>query len=67
MAIDTPEKRMAAANLPFTPQPFVTVNSSKDAQWRQQSVGTYSGITVDPPGSPSASASANRFRRLLRP
>ena len=47
MAIDTAEKRRSVSGIVSVPFiPGVTANSSKDAEWRQQSGWNYSGITT---------------------
>ncbi len=50
MAIDSAEKRKSAAGVGFwVVGPGVTPNSSKDAEWRQQSGWGYSGIAAAAP------------------
>ena len=45
MAVDSAEKRRAAAGVPFLPLGVgVTPNAIKDVQWRQQAGWGYSGI-----------------------
>lgn len=47
MAIDNAEKRRSAAGVAFLPVgPGVTPNVLKDAEWRQQSAWSYSGIPI---------------------
>ena len=47
MAIDSAEKRRSVAGVACFPLgPAVTPNSSKDAEWRQQSGWSYSGISA---------------------
>jgi len=50
MAIDSAEKRKAAAFLLFIP--VVTNNSGQDEEWRKQALGTYSGIASGGGGDP---------------
>ncbi len=50
MAIDSAEKRRSAAGVGYwVVGPGVTPNSSKDAEWRQQSGWSYSGIAAAAP------------------
>lgn len=51
MAIDTAEKRRSVGGVPFFVfGPGVTPNIAKDAEWRQQSGWSYSGIPASTPG-----------------
>ena len=45
MALDTAEKRKSISGIGLI-IPGVTPNSSKDAEWRQQSAWSYSGIAI---------------------
>ena len=72
MAIDTAEKRKSASGVGGVPLiPGVTPNSLKDAEWRQQSAWSYSGISaVDlpepggtPPYRPLATLGADTLRQ----
>lgn len=56
MAIDNAEKRRSVANIPWGPG--VTPNVSKDAEWRQQVPGGYSGIAAASPGGPTSNGAA---------
>ena len=50
MAIDSAEKRKASSGaFAIFNAPSVTPNSSKDAEWRQQALWSYSGIAADAP------------------
>jgi hypothetical protein len=55
MAIDNAEKRKAISGVGGPPLiPGVTPNAGQDAEWRQQSGWSYSGIAADSPGAPVA-------------
>lgn len=56
MAIDDAEKRKNVASIPQGPG--VTPNAAKDAAWRQQVAGGYSGIPAD---NPSVTANPNYY------
>lgn len=49
MAIDSAEKRKAAAGAYRVAVKGVTPNSSEDAEWRQQATHKYSGVAADAP------------------
>lgn len=50
MAIDSAEKRKSVSGTIMHPfGPGVTPNASKDAEWRQQVLWSYSGIAADAP------------------
>jgi len=49
MAIDDAEKRRAISGIVIPLIPGVTPNVSKDAEWRQQSGWSYSGIALAAP------------------
>lgn len=54
MAIDSAEKRRAAAGAPFLPfGPGVTPNASPDVEWRYQAGWSYSGVIDLTPLTPS--------------
>jgi len=62
-AIDTPEKRRSAFNWNVRSGPGgVTPNASKDQEWRQQALYSYSGILAGAPAAPSG----NLLLRLLQ-
>lgn len=63
MAIDSAEKRRSAASagIPWL-IPGVTPNASKDAEWRQQSGWSYSGIPAAVPAIPIILVLAGAFR-----
>ena len=53
MAINTAEKRRSISGVPFfLGGPGVTPNALKDAEWRQESCYSYSGILVAAPPAP---------------
>ena len=55
--INTAEKRRAVSGIWLPLIPGVTPNASKNAEWRQQSAWSYSGIAPDTPpavGGPRA-------------
>ena len=55
MAIDTAEKRASLAGTHlYAAGPGVTVNASKDQEWRQEVCYNYSGITVSAPSTSGA-------------
>lgn len=51
MAIDTAEKRKSISGIWLPLIPGVTPNATQDAEWRQQSGWSYSGIATTSPGS----------------
>ncbi len=57
MAIDTAEKRKSISGIHMNICPGVTPNSGKDAEWRQESGFSYSGI--------AAAAPITEFRRRV--
>lgn len=61
MAIDDAEKRKSISGIWIPLIPGVTPNASKDAQWRQQSAWSYSGIAAS---APSFEGSGVRFTRI---
>jgi hypothetical protein len=60
--IDTAEKRKSASGFHALRVPVVTPNASKDAEWRLQASGMYSGIAA---GAPPASGGGNIAATLL--
>ena len=49
MAIDSAEKRKSISGIHLNVCPGVTPNSGKDAEWRQESGFSYSGIAAAAP------------------
>jgi hypothetical protein len=59
MAIDDAEKRRTISGDGFPPlMPGVTPNAGQDAEWRQQSGWSYSGIAADAPVVPPSGGDA---------
>lgn len=66
MAIDSAEKRRAAANLHHRVGPGVTPNASKDAEWRTQVGYGYSGIAAGPPAPATGVAGLSKMSLGIR-
>jgi hypothetical protein len=60
-AIDSAEKRRSAFNWNAFGGPGVTPNASKDQEWRQQAMYSYSGILAGAPVTPTG----NLLLRML--
>ena len=64
MAINSAEKRKSISGIHMNICPGVTPNSGKDAEWRQESGFSYSGIAAaSPPSGLSIPVAMNSYRQ----